>query len=468
MAASRSGGMAALPGAKGAGSARRPRDRRAARRLLRGLLLALLPACALAGDAPPPVAALGGETSRIARGFTALSLPAANLTDAQVRAFFPGLLLFNQPWGVTPSPDQAGLGLGRLHNAAACGDCHLRDGRGLPPEAGVRLTTVTLQLAVPDAAGWQPDPRYGRQLQPLATAGPPEGRPSIAWEEIRGHYPDGRTYRLRRPLPQVTDLSAGPLPPETALSLRLAPTMSGLGLLEALPEQLLLQRHDPDDGDGDGISGQARWLESEGQRRLGRFGWKADSPDLRSQAALAAWEDLGLSSSLHPDEPTVELDEAALKALTFYSQSLAVPLAEGLTEPQAQAGAALFAELGCGGCHLADLTTGPHPVAAFGGQRIYPYTDLLLHDMGPGLADRDLSGQISQTPLAAEWRTPPLWGLGRARQVSGKWALLHDGRARSPAEAILWHGGEAAATRRAFMALPLAHRQALLAFLDAL
>ncbi len=439
------------------------------RRILLLCALLLAPLGISLAERLSPDGALGGETSRKARGFAALSLPAANLSFEETRTFFPGFLLFNRPWGELPAPKQAGLGLGRLYNADSCGACHFRDGRGLPPEEYQPLTTLTLQLAVPGPEGWQAHPHYGTQLQPLATEGAAEGQASLLWEEIRGRYRDGTLYRLRRPILRLHGLSQAPLSPDTSLSLRLPPAMTGLGLLEALPAEILLAGADPLDRDGDGISGQARKLPQETGGVLGRFGWKAATASLEQQVALAAREDIGLSSRHHPEGPgQPELTERNLADLTFYSAALAVPLAEGLDASAAEAGARLFAELGCHSCHRSDLVTGEHPISALSGQRVHPYTDLLLHDMGDGLADRSASGALSAHPLAREWRTPPLWGLGRAEQVAGALGLLHDGRARSLAEAILWHGGEAQAAKEAFTKLDWPEREALLTFLAAL
>ncbi len=420
-------------------------------------LLPVLVICsAFAGGAvlSAETASLGGDTSRAARGLAAFSLPAANLTFEETERFFRGFLLFHRPWGETPGPEQAGSGLGPLHNATSCGACHLNDGRGPAPQAGSPVTAATLQIARQGAEGWGPHPTLGGQLQPLSTTGPGEGTVSVTWEEVQGRYTDGRLYRLRRPLIAV---GGADLDPRDSLSLRLAPGLAGLGLLEALPEETL------------------RALEAEGPGRLrrlpsdapGRFGWKGGSAAIADQVALAAREDLGLTSPTFPgDRDEAELSGEGLDDLVFYSRTLAVPLAEGL--PAQGRGAALFAELGCAACHRPRLRTGRHALAALSNQEIRPFTDLLLHDMGPGLADRRLDGGTSADPLARLWRTPPLWGLGKVRQVAGETALLHDGRARSPAEAILWHGGEAEEARAAFLALDLAEREALLAFLAAL
>lgn len=428
---------------------------------MRGLFSLLLPlALWLLASAPldrpasasdlPTTAALGGETSRATRGLAALSLPAANLSFEETERFFRGFLLFHGPWGQAPAEDQAGIGLGPLYNATSCGACHQNDGRGPAPQAGLATTRSTLQIARKGADGWGPHPELGHQLQPLSTGGAGEGRVMVTWEEIPGHYSDGRLFRLRRPLLQV---QGADLDPSDSLSLRLAPALTGLGLLEAVPEEEILAG-----------SGQLRRLES---GALGRFGWKAERARLADQVALAAHEDIGLSSANHPDGTAVpELSEQALGDLTFYSQVLAVPLAETLA--QQQRGSSLFAELGCKTCHRPTLTTGDHALPALSNQEIHPFSDLLLHDMGPGLADRRVDGRLSDHPDARRWRTPPLWGLGKAEQVAGELALLHDGRARSLAEAILWHGGEAEASKRAFSRLELADRQALLAFLGAL
>lgn len=416
-------------------------------------LLLLLALPARAGDLPQS-SALGGDTSRATRGLAALSLPAANLTFEETERFFRGFLLFHGRRGEEATDDQAGVGLGPLYNATSCGACHENDGRGPAPRTGQAVTRSTLQISRWDKAGWSSHPALGGQLQPLSTQGPGEGVVTVQWEEIRGHTADGRLYRLRRPLLSVQDAA---LAPDDSLSLRLPPALTGLGLLEAVPEVEIRRL-------AKAGQGQARELET---GALGRFGWKAERASLSDQVALAAQEDIGLSSSRHPDgDAKPELTQEALADLTFYSQVLAVPLAESL--PTQERGAALFAELGCAVCHRPSMKTGQHELAALSDQEIHPFTDLLLHDMGPGLADRRLDGRLSDHPDARLWRTPALWGLGKAEQVAGALALLHDGRARSLAEAILWHGGEAAPAKRAYVRLDASDRAALLAFLEAL
>ncbi len=422
---------------------------------MRALPLLLLLGLVAPGVLSAEPVALGGETSRVGRGPNALSRPAANLSFAETERFFRGFLLFQRPWGVTAAANQAGLGLGPLHNATSCGACHPNDGRGPAPETDQTLATTTLQLRREGPTGWGPHPTLGRQLQPLFTAGPAEGQVRLDWEEIRGHHDDGSLYRLRRPLITV---SGKDLEPGDGLSLRLPPALTGLGLLEAVPTAALADLAEENGGRLQRLPGGA----------IGRFGWKAERADIADQVALAAFEDLGLTSATYPTAGNLpELTAESLADLTFYTSTLAVPLAEDLA--QQQRGATLFDELGCGLCHRPALITGTHSLPALPNQEIRPFTDLLLHDMGAGLADRTLAGGRSDDPLAALWRTPPLWALGKARDVGeGAAVYLHDGRARSPAEAILWHGGEAAAASRAFRALSAADRQALLDFLGAL
>ncbi len=419
--------------------------------LLPLVLLLSLPASASEVPSGP---ALGGDTSRATRGFAALSLPAANLSFEESERFFRGFLLFHSDWGNEPAPQQAGLGLGPLYNATACGACHQNDGRGPAPQPGEAIATSTLQVARLQGPDWGPHPTIGRQLQPFATEGLGEGEVTVTWEEIHGHYDDGRTYRLRRP---ILTVDGEGLLPSDSLSLRLAPALTGLGLLEAVPEETLLSL-------GDETGGQVRYLDD---GAIGRFGWKANVARLADQVTQAAHEDMGLTSEDFPEGSDLpELSPDAEADLTFYSQVLAVPLAEDLAEQER--GRILFAELGCASCHRSGLTTGNHILSALSEQVIHPFTDLLLHDMGDGLADRRVDGSLSDHPDSRLWRTPPLWALGKTEQVAGEWALLHDGRARSPAEAILWHGGEAGAAREAFKALDLTDRQALLDFLRAL
>ena len=260
---------------------------------------------------------------------------------------------------------------------------------------------------------------------------------------------------------------------------RVAPPMIGLGLLEAISASDILAGADPDDADGDGISGRARWVWSpeHGRMMLGRFGWKATQPTLLQQTAAAYRDDIGVTSSVFPSEAFAgqpqddlleddpEITDETLEEAVFYVQTLAVPAPRDANAPAVMEGQDLFGELGCADCHVPRHVTGTLPdVPEVSNQVIVPYTDLLLHDMGPGLAD----GRPDFGASGSEWRTPPLWGLGLSSRVQGHTDFLHDGRARDVVEAILWHGGEAASARDAFRALDAPSRAALLAFLHSL
>ena len=417
----------------------------------------------------------------------AFSLPSANIADEM--RFSLGKALFQKLWIAAPASTKASDGLGPLYNARACQDCHVRDGRSpAPVPAGEVPATFLLRLGIPDPlaiAAHVADPTYGHQLQPFATPGQPgEGRITVTWEPVPVTLSDGSTITLRKPSYGVTDPAYGPLDPETVLSPRIAPQMIGLGLLEAIPEAELLARADPDDSDGDGISGRAN---REGDR-LGRFGLKAAKAGIRGQSAQAFLADMGLSTDLHPTpwgdctnlQPTcrtaphgqepgqrdgLEVDRESLDLVTYYTRNLGVPARRNLAAAATLRGKEIFYTLNCTGCHTPKHVTArlpDQPEQSF--QLIWPYTDLLLHDMGEALAD----GLPEQLATGTEWRTPPLWGLGLTQRVSPDAGFLHDGRARTILEAILWHGGEAEAQRNAVIDLAPDDRAALLAFLESL
>jgi CxxC motif-containing protein (DUF1111 family) len=325
-------------------------------------------------------------------------------------------------------------------------------------------------------------PGYGLQLQDLAIPGvAAEGRVEVSWTEEPGTLPDGSSYSLARPRYRFVDLALGPLPPEALHSARIAPALPGIGLLEAIPAADLLAREDPEDRDGDGISGRANRVADPrtGELSLGRFGWKAGAIDVEHQVAMAAHEDMGLTSPWFPDQNCAQ-DQAACRAapaggepelprerledIAFYTRTLAVPARRDPEDRRVRRGALQFERLGCASCHVPEQRTGEHPVGALARQRIFPYTDLLLHDLGEGLSD----GRPERQALPGEWRTPPLWGIGLVEVVNGHRRFLHDGRARGLEEAILWHGGEAQAARDGYAALVAAARADLLRFLESL
>jgi CxxC motif-containing protein (DUF1111 family) len=428
---------------------------------------------------------LGGDTSRIAFGKSAFALPAPNLDRDQTRDFFFGNRLFNTNWVQAGSTTESFDGLGPLFNRVSCSGCHVRDGRGRPPEPGQPMESMLVRVSVPgksERGGPKPHPVYGDQMQDRSIPTvPAEARVVLTWEELGGRYGDGTPYTLRRPRVSFTDLGYGPTGDDLLTSPRVAPAMIGLGLLEAVPEDAVLALADPDDRNKDGISGRPNrvWSSMAQKTVLGRFGWKANAPSLREQAAGAAAGDIGITSPVvghdactdaqtvcksAPSGGAPEMSEEFLSKLTLYSRSLAVPNRRKVDDPAVQSGEKLFASAGCAACHVPTLKSGEHELAALSQQTFHPFTDLLLHDMGEGLAD----GRPDFEADGREWRTPPLWGLGLIHDVNDHELLLHDGRARGPEEAILWHGGEAEDARERFRQMPRADREALIAFLRSL
>ena len=304
----------------------------------------------------------------------------------------------------------------------------------------------------------------------------------IRYETITGEFPDGTSYSLRRPTYSILDPAFGPLDPDVMVSPRVAPVTFGMGLLEAVPEERILALADPEDLDGDGISGRPNmiWDDERQTRVLGRFGWKASQTTVEGQTAGAFHGDIGITSRLFPAEncPAVqvacrqapnggapEVPDERLAKITFYVQTLAVPAMRNSESPEVRHGARLFVEAGCAACHTPrHVTDESYHVRPLRGQVIFPYTDLLLHDMGEGLADNRPDGQAT----GREWRTPPLWGIGLVETVNGHTMFLHDGRARSIEEAIIWHGGEARRSRDLFMDMTQEERKALMEFLRSL
>ena len=438
--------------------------------------------------APEPGEELaGGDTTVFEAGARAFSLSARNLDVAHESGFFVGNSFFNKNWVVAPASTTARDGLGPTFNARSCSGCHFKDGRGRPPlSADEPMLSMLVRLSIPgedEHGGPLPEPGYGGQLQPDAIPGVPvEGRATVTWTELPGTYADGEPYSLRQPSLNFTELAYGPMADEVLTSARVAPQMIGLGLLEAVPEATILALADDDDDDGDGISGRPNWVwDPVGEvEALGRFGWKANQPGLVQQNAGAFLGDLGITSSVHASEncpgPQVEcaaattggspeLDPELLDAITTYSRLLAVPARREVDEPEVLAGRELFRAIGCADCHVPRLVTGALPgFPELSDQVIWPYTDLLVHDMGEGLAD----GRPDFEADGREWRTPPLWGVGLFEVVNGHALYLHDGRARGLAEAVLWHGGEAEAARDRFVELDAADRSALLRFLESL
>ncbi len=465
--------------------------------VLTGLLLTLaLTAC---DDSPkfsaaePGEALAGGSTSVFKRDHNAFSLPSANLPPMRRLDFAVGNSFFRNPWVIAPSTTIARDGLGPLFNTNACQNCHIKDGRGHPPGPDARsaasmLVRLSLPAGIEHAAilerlGVVPEPTYGAQLQDMAVPGvAPEGRVRVEYSLHEVEFADGSRVELRQPHLQVDRLGYGPLHPDTHFSARIAPPMIGLGLLEAIPEAAILANADPDDRNGDGISGRPNQVWDDALQRtvLGRFGWKAGQPTLNQQNAHAFAHDMGLTSSLvprdncsdaqaacreapHGGDP--EVSDSVLASVLFYSRNLAVPARADVDSPAVLHGKNLFHQAGCAACHTPTFTTAADAAEPeLANQLIRPYSDLLLHDMGAGLADQ----RSEFLATGREWRTAPLWGIGLTEQVNGHTQFLHDGRARNLLEAILWHGGEAEAARQQVLTFTAEERSALLAFLNSL
>jgi len=397
-----------------------------------------------------------------------------------------GKALFERLWVSAPSSTKAADGLGPLFNARACSSCHQGGGRAkvslqegdLPASAG-----LTLRVGAAKDGALVPHPLLGSQVQTFAVPGlKPESKLHVTFETHVETLSDGIAVELRRPRiridgqDQLADLAW--------ISPRLAPDLHGAGLLERVPLTWLAAQADPDDLDGDGISGSVV-MGQYGEQDIepGRFGWKGDEPDLTHQISAAFHFDLGLSTPLRrelwgdctaaqadcraapqgADKGGVEVETTVVSLVATYLRSLPAPASIEMLGTDR--GRALFAEVGCGACHNSNV---PAVVADGATKWFAPYTDLLIHDMGDRLADRAFDDSVSTVAGAHEWRTAPLWGLGARVAAKDGANLLHDGRARSVLEAILWHGGEAAAAKQRAAELSAEDRAALIAFLESL
>ncbi|MBB1074941.1 c-type cytochrome [Rhodoferax sp. 4810] len=414
----------------------------------------------------------------------ALSRPISGLTAEEMRQFQQGRSLFQQSWVAAPAGHEEINGLGPLYNRLACISCHAKNGRGGAPDGpGQRMQSMLVRLSVAghDAHGEpKPHPAYGEQLNEEGIPGVPgEGRASIQWVTSRVTLAGGERVELRRPRLTFDELAFGELG-EVRMSPRVSPHVAGLGLLETVPATVLekLARQVRSDG----VRGKVNVVwDIEAQKRVvGRFGLKANTPTLRQQTAGAFVGDMGITSDLYPDENCTKPQTACRKAPTggqpelvttqldsveFYLAHLAPPPRRDADAPLVRQGEVIFVSNGCAACHLPTLPGGDHPkYPRLSGLPVAAYTDLLLHDMGPQLAD----GRPDYQANGRQWRTPPLWGLGLLAGINENTHYLHDGRARNAQEAILWHGGEAASARKRYAQLPRVERQALLAFLQSL
>ncbi|MBL4630873.1 MAG: hypothetical protein JKY14_06820, partial [Paraglaciecola sp.] len=429
--------------------------------------------------------------------------------------FWTGFSLFRDPWVIAPSSTKDRDGLGPLFNTRSCIDCHSRGGRGPAPKVGLSTpSSMVIRLGLKDQATTATKATtfkqtttyatYGGQIQTraintrhstrLPKAISPEAKLHLAYETINGQYADGTAYQLNKPTYQLQNLAYGELDPDVGLSPRFAPVVYGAGLLDAIAEQDLLIQEDIHDENNDGISSRYNRVPmvkkhtfeenyTAPTQGIGRFGLKAKHPTLAQQVAAAFKDDIGITNSWFPTESCtssqtdcavasqlgqntkIEIPNKLLKLVIDTNQFMAVPPTRDLKSKIAQQGRELFYQGGCASCHTPSYTTSQdYPVAVLANQKIWPYTDLALHDMGEGLADGVIENQAS----GQEWRTSRLWGLGAQKIFRKQPLYLHDGRAKSVAEAILWHGGEAKASQTFFTHLIATERQQLLAFLDAI
>jgi CxxC motif-containing protein (DUF1111 family) len=440
----------------------------------------------------------GGETTVYATGQNAFSFPAANLDEAGRTRFAIGNSFFRRNWVEAPSSTSARDGLGPHFIARSCGGCHLQGGRGPTPALRNRLgaeqpVALLIRLSVPGEGSHgepKPEPTYGNQFNNAAVQGvKANGKVMVSYAEVAGRFADGQSYTLRVPRYRLTDVGYGPLDAHTMLSPRLAPQLIGVGLIEAIPESAIRANVEEQAKRPDAIKGVANlvWDVYAEQSLIGRFGWKANVATLAHQTANAFQADIGITSSRFPQETCTakqidclaaprgnkgeqpEIDDHTLADVIFNQATLAPPARRGLDDPKVRRGQALFREAQCAVCHHPGYVTGEPPFAAFSspvlaGQKIFPYTDLLLHDMGDRLAD----GRPDFKASGRQWKTPPLWGIGLIGEVNGGTFLLHDGRARSVLVAILWHGGEAQASRQQVLKMNREARQALVKFVESL
>lgn len=434
------------------------------------------------------------------------SHPSPALSMDKKLDFHVGKAIFEKIWVFAPSSTTASDGLGPLYNARSCVRCHKGNGRGMIEGNKSSSPALFLRLSIPPSTakhqallasgkvGFISEPTYGKQLQTFAyPGGKAEGQLVVNYKPIKIALMGGEVVEIQLPSYHIKDLGYGPIHQELLFSPRIAPPIIGLGLLEAITENDILKLADPEDKNKDGISGKANivWDEKEQTSKLGRFGWKAGTPSLEQQNNAALSGDLGISSWMFPlhsgectekqteclrqkhgnirrDKPgqdRLEASRVMTDLLVFYTRNIAVPSVRKIENLNRKKGKALFYQAGCQQCHQPSFVTGENTEqASLANQTIWPYTDLLLHDMGKGLADN----RSEFLANGQEWRTPPLWGIGLTKTVSNDSFYLHDGRARTLLEAILWHGGEAEAAKQTIIKMDYEHRQQLISFLESL
>jgi len=441
---------------------------------------------------------VGGDTTVYATGRNAFSFPAANLTDAEHTRFVIGNSFFKRNWVQAPASTKARDGLGPHFIARSCGGCHVNDGRGAPPQGNEQAVGLLMRLSLPGVGAHGsviPEPTYGDQFNNNVVQGvKPEGKVNLTYKDIHGTFADGTPYILQQPQYSFSELAYGPMAKEVLVSPRIAPQIIGVGLLEAIDAADIIanvQQQAAENGPIKGVINYV-WDAPTGQMLPGRFGWKANVATIAHQTAGAFNGDIGITSSIFPDESctaaqkdclaspsggqkqdaqgkATEIDDKTLGDVVFYQATLAPPARRMPNDTQVLHGQKLFAEAQCSTCHRPSYitTASVHPQfssPALNGQRIHPYTDLLLHDMGDALADGRPDGQAN----GRQWKTPPLWGVGLIHDVNRHNRLLHDGRARGVLEAVLWHGGVAEASRDRVLKMSQPERDALVKFVESL
>lgn len=417
----------------------------------------------------------GGETTVLTNTSNAYGTPASNLVGGDLAQHLIGDQLFEAVYVTAPS--KVNPGLGPLLNNSSCISCHPKDGRAPFPEDINARSGFFLRASIPgqtEYGGPIPVPGFGLQIQNHAIYGiQPEAKYKVAFSTITEVLADGTKVLLRKPEYSLIDTYM-PIPSNILLSPRIGPPVFGLGLLEAIPEVDILSRIDATDKNKDGIYGKANYVYDvvSGQKKLGRFGWKANTATLVEQCAAAFVNDMGITNYLFPiessgsnhlhDEPEITKD--IVDNVTFYTQTLAVPASRFHQKESVRRGAQLFEQVDCAKCHTPKQKTGYSAIKALAYQTIYPYTDMLLHDMGEDLSDN----RSDFMATGREWKTRPLWGIGFQHLVNGHTQFLHDGRAQNLTEAILWHGGEAVQSKNKFKKLSKREREDLLDFLNSL
>lgn len=422
----------------------------------------------------------GGETTVFLTSSNAFSTPAANLSGANLDFHLEGDFQFESVFVTAPAPVNSGVG--PIFNNSSCVGCHPKDGRSAFPSDINSLSGFFLRTSMPGSGNYNaplPVPGFGNQIQNHAIFGfQPEGKFEVTYTPIVETFTDGTQVTLQKPTYSLVNTYI-PFPATALLSPRLAPPVFGLGLLEAIPEYYILNNQDINDADGDGISGKANFVfdNASGQLKLGRFGWKANAASIMEQCAGAYVHDMGVTNPVFPfetgygqtngddgleDDP--EISQAILDQVIFYCKTLGVPAARNLDDDTVKRGAAIFEQIQCAKCHIPKMISEESSVAELANQTFYPYSDMLLHDMGEDLADN----RPDYLADGNEWRTRPLWGIGLTQVVNGHTDFLHDGRAKNITEAILWHGGEAEVAKNNFKNLSVGERQDLLQFINAL